>query len=184
MPWQGMFRQGLSPILAIGIVAASIFTAVTNKPNLSSAEGSTLSTGKISTISELWKAGKAKADTPVLLANLTETGDTTGGAWVETHLSAATVGQVYGKLVVTREFGPSDEADAAQIASNPDAYLVAITLGFKPFTGDSEDWFWARFAPDGAFLDSTGQMPSATQLAALAEAYCSAPIPQEIATSG
>lgn len=184
MSWSGSLRQALSPVLAIGIVAASLYTAVTHKPSLSPAVGSTLSSGSVSSAVDLWKAGEVKANSPVHLASLAETGDITGGAWIETRHAVATVGRVDGKLVVTREFGPSDEADAAQIVSMPHTHLVAITMGFKPFVSGSKDWFWARFTPDGKLLDSSGPIPSALQLAALGDADCNTPLSQEVAASG
>ena len=184
MQWPGIIRQGLSPTLAIGVIAASIFTAVTSNPGTSPANGSAAQQYDNAQVSALWSAGAAKVAAPVQISHLSEIGDTTGGAWIETYYAPATVGRVYGKLVVTREFGPSDEVDADTIINQPQAHLVAVSMGFKASTGDSKSWFRARFAPDGTVLNTTGQLPSSIEMAALANAHCSAPLSQEIAASG
>ena len=184
MQWPGLIRQGLSPIFAIGIITASIFTAVSMKSNPPVVENLASQASNDTTAASLWNAGMAKVESPVRLADLTETGDTTGSTWIETRNTPAVVGRTFGKLVVTREFGPSDEADAVNIVGRPQDHLVAITMGFRPFAGDTKKWFWARFAPDGSLLDTTGEMPSIVYLAALADAHCSVSSPQEITASG
>ena len=181
MQWPGILRQGLSPALAVGIIAASIVTAVTTKSDFVPAENLFSNHQGTTDTRALWQAASASVAAPVTEAYLNETGDITGGAWVETTAAVSTVGRVYGKLVVTREFGPSDESDARDIIERPGDHIVAVSIGFKPFVGENDHWFWARFSPDGRLIDTTGQMPSAEQLASIATAFCSVPLASEVA---
>lgn len=181
MYWPSILRQGLTPALATGIIVASIITAVTTKSQIAPASKA-LSASSSTEHHQLWDAaGAAPLALPVSEQFLHETGDITGGAWAETRAEPAVVGQVYGKLIVTREFGPSDEADADDILLDPANHLVAVSIGFKPFAGQAKDWFWARFTPNGELIDETGIMPSQQQLASIAAAHCSSPLPEEIA---
>ena len=181
MQWPSILKQGLSPALAIGVIAASIVTAVTTKSQVSPADAAVAGIAYTGGMHALWTASAAKTGPAVDAAFLHETGDITGGAWVETRAEPAVVGRAYGKLVVTREFGPSDEADADDIIARPGDHLVAVSVGFKSFTGGADDWVWARFSPEGKLLDQTGDLPSADRLADIAAAYCSSPLPAEMA---
>ena len=181
MQWPSILRQGLSPALAVGVIAASIVTAVTTKPDISPAGAALTDAQSSQDPHALWKAGTGKVGSAVEAEFLHETGDTAGSAWVETRAKPAVVGRVYGKLVVTRDFGPSDEADADDIIARPDDHLVAVSVGFKAFTGNTGEWVWARFSPDGVLLNQAGALPSPEKLAALAAAYCTAPLPSEAA---
>ena len=178
MPLPGIVKQGLMPLIATGVIAASVFSAVTTKSGLRVAGGM----NEHAELHELWRAGAAETALPIDAALLAETGDSVGASWVETRAAPSTVGRVYGKLVVAREFGPSDEADADDIVLRPEKYLVAISIGFRPYTAGADNWIWARFAPNGALLNKTGGLPSPDQLASLANAYCSAPLASEAAS--
>lgn len=182
MQWPRVISQGLSPALAIGVIAASIMTAVTTKPDGVPASAAAIDAKESQSFHALWTAGVGKARASVNDEFLHETGDITGGAWVESRAEPAVISQTYGKMIVSREFGPSDEADVDDIIARPDDYLVAISIGFRAFTGSSGEWVWARFSPDGKLLDQTGDMPSANQLAAIASTYCHAPLATEAAT--
>ena len=182
MEWPRVISQGLSPALAVGVIAASIMTAVTTKPDVVPANAAVIDAQDNQSLHALWTAGIDKVRASVDDEFLHETGDITGGAWVESRAEPAVIGQTYGKLIVSREFGPSDEADVDDIIARPDDYLVAISVGFRAFTGSSSEWVWARFTPDGKLLDQTGDMPSANQLAAVASTYCHAPLATETAT--
>jgi len=181
MQWPGIIRQGLSPALAVGVIFASLLTAMTTKSDFTPTEATFDAISDTAEIGALWQAAQDNVALPVTTEFLHETGDITGGAWVETRAEPTVVGKVYGKLVVTKDFGPSDEADANDILARPNEHIVAVSVGFKPFAGGSDSWFWARFSPDGRLLDTTGEMPSADQLAAIATAHCSVPLGQELA---
>lgn len=181
MQWPSVLKQGLSPALAVGVIAASIVTAVTTKPDISPADAAQSNVQNSQDLHALWTVGTGKVGPGVEADFLHDTGDITGSAWVETRAEPAVVGRVYGKLVVIRDFGPSDEADADDIIARPDDHLVAVSVGFKAFTGNTGEWVWARFSPDGELLNQTGALPSHEKLAAIAAAYCNAPLPAESA---
>jgi hypothetical protein len=52
---------------------------------------------------------------------------------------------------------PTD-GGAAAVWDDPAAYLAAITVMFKRpgFDPDNQDWFWARYAPDGSLAMTDG----------------------------
>ncbi len=52
---------------------------------------------------------------------------------------------------------PTD-GGAAAVWDDPAAYLAAITVMFKRpgFDPDNQDWFWARYAPDGSLAMTEG----------------------------
>ncbi len=181
MQCPGIVKQGLSPILAIGVITASIFTAVTNQPSLQSVESNPQGVDDNSQVTSLWQAGTALVGAPVKSADLMDVANVSSDAWVETRYTPATVGQVFGKLVVTRELGPSDEADATQIAQHPQAHLVAVRMKFKPGSGENERWLQARFMPNGKVLNHTGAIPFEAELAMLHSAHCSLPLPEKVA---
>lgn len=181
MQWPSILRQGLSPALAVGVIAASILTAVTTKSDQAPAEVSMADAHNTQDLHALWTARAGRFASGVDAAHLHEAGDIPGGAWVETRAEPAVVGSTYGKLIVTRDFGPSDEADANDIIARPNDHLVAVSVGFKPFTGAAGEWVWARFSPDGKLIDQKGALPAPEKLAAIAAAYCSTPFPGETA---
>jgi len=74
------------------------------------------------------------------------------GAMLETFYSSATIGDHTGALIVKRNYGPA-EVEADQIIADPGKHLGAITVMYKRedgFDADNQNWFWAKFLPDGS----------------------------------
>lgn len=85
------------------------------------------------------------------------------GMMLETFYTKATVGDHTGTLLVKRNFGP-EGVDEEQVLAEPGKHLGAITVMFKREAGydsDNNDWFWAKYLPDGS-LDKN---PKGMQLA-------------------
>ncbi|MCF6317378.1 MAG: cytochrome P460 family protein [Marinosulfonomonas sp.] len=74
------------------------------------------------------------------------------GAMLETFYSSATIGEHTGGLIVMRNYGPED-VEVDQIIADPGKHLGAVTVMFKRedgFDADNQNWFWAKFLPDGS----------------------------------
>ena len=74
------------------------------------------------------------------------------GAMLETFYSSAKIGDHNGALIVKRNYGPAD-VEVDQIIADPGKHLGAITVMYKReagFDADNQDWFWAKFLPDGS----------------------------------
>jgi hypothetical protein len=79
------------------------------------------------------------------------------GAWLETLNASIDVEGETGLVIVKRNHMPTD-GGAAAVWADPAAYLAAITVMFtRPgFDPDNQDWFWARYAPDGSLAMTDG----------------------------
>lgn len=85
------------------------------------------------------------------------------GMMLETFYSETTIGGHTGTLIVKRNYGP-EGVDEDAVLMNPSKHLGAITVMFKREAGydaDNNDWFWAKYLPDGS-LDKN---PKGMQLA-------------------
>ncbi|MDH3716420.1 MAG: cytochrome P460 family protein [Gammaproteobacteria bacterium] len=85
------------------------------------------------------------------------------GAVLDTIEGPVKVGGHTGVAIVKRNYG-GDNVSTASVASDPNAYLKAITVMYKRENGydsDNQDWFWAKFLADGS-LDKN---PAGMQLA-------------------
>lgn len=182
MPWPGIITEGLIPALSIGVVGASIFVAALTKSERPTLQATGIASDS-AMIEQMWATGKDKLQQPVQAAFLGEMLDAAGGNWVESQSIPVVIGHSYGKLVVTREFGPSDEADAEDVIDQPAEHLVAVTMGFRPFAG-SNGWVSACFSPNGALLEATREMPTTHQVTAAAAAQCEALLLREGAARG
>ena len=85
------------------------------------------------------------------------------GMMLETFYTRATVGGHTGTLLVKRNYGPEGVTED-EVLREPGKHLGAITVMFKREAGydaDNQDWFWAKYLPDGS-LDKN---PKGMQLA-------------------
>ncbi len=113
---------------------------------------------------DLWAAleranlagANAKADQPYA-------GQAPHGAILETITSEVTVGGRKGKVVVKRNYG-GEGVSIDAVSKDRAKFLGAVTVMFKREAGydkDNNDWFWAKYKPDGS-LDKN---PKGMQLA-------------------
>lgn len=73
------------------------------------------------------------------------------GKMLETFYTKATVGGHTGVLIVKRNYGP-EGVTAEEVLAEPGKHLGAVTVMFKRESGydaDNQDWFWAKYLPDG-----------------------------------
>lgn len=96
------------------------------------------------------------------------------GFWLETFYTEATIDGHTGALVVKRNYGPEGvEEDVAR--ADPKGHLGAITVMFKREAGyddDNNDWFWAKYLPDGSLDKNPANMQLAGRVAKGAEQGC------------
>lgn len=73
------------------------------------------------------------------------------GAILTTATSSVTVDGHEGTVFVKKNYG-GEGVSTDSVASDPAKYLKAVTVMFKREAGydaDNQDWFWAKFTPDG-----------------------------------
>jgi len=74
------------------------------------------------------------------------------GMMLETFYTNGTVNGYTGDLIVKNNYGP-EGVTADEVLSDPAAHLGAITVMFRREDGydpDNQNWFWAKFLPDGS----------------------------------
>ncbi|MGB0959961.1 MAG: cytochrome P460 family protein [Halocynthiibacter sp.] len=96
------------------------------------------------------------------------------GLMLETFYSSAEINGHSGALIVKRNYGP-EGVEADQVLADPDKHLGAITVMFKREAGydaDNQDWFWAKYLPDGSLDMNPKGMALAGRVAKGADKGC------------
>ncbi len=96
------------------------------------------------------------------------------GKMLETFFTNATIDGHKGSLVVKRNFGP-EGVEANAILADPDKYLGAITVMFQREEGydeENQNWFWAKYLPDGSLDKNAKGMQLAGRVAKGADKGC------------
>ena len=96
------------------------------------------------------------------------------GMMLETFFAAATVNGHTGDLIVKRNYGP-EGVSAEAVMSNPEGHLAAVTVMFRREAGydpDNQDWFWAKYLPDGTLDKNPAGMMLAGMVAKGADVGC------------
>ena len=78
-------------------------------------------------------------------------------------------------VIVKKNYGKTKEETRQQIADNPDEYMTSITVMFKREDGydsDNQNWFWAKFFPDGSLYKNPKGMQLAGRVAKGMEKGC------------
>lgn len=86
------------------------------------------------------------------------------GVWLTNLETRITVNGHTGEVLVKKNYGPSADADPTEIMTDRMKHLGAVTVMFKREAGydsDNQNWFWAKYLPDGS-LDKN---PKGMQLA-------------------
>lgn len=130
----------------------------------------------------LWNTAEPLLQTPVRYRTLGESA-AVNGDWYDYFSVPARIGGQDGKLVIARDFGASDDADAAALLRSPRPAFRAVMIGFKPATPDS-GWLWARYDASGTRLSAAGGNSQAMALRQQAEAQCVAQLATESTPSG
>jgi hypothetical protein len=80
-----------------------------------------------------------------------------------------------GLVIVKKNFGKTKKETRQQIANNPDKYMTSITVMFKRENGydpDNQNWFWAKYFPDGSLYKNPKGMQLAGRVAKGKEMGC------------
>ncbi len=96
------------------------------------------------------------------------------GMMLETFFTAVTIDGYTGDLIVKRNYGPVG-VSAEEVMSNPEDHLGAVTVMFRREEGydpDNQDWFWAKFLPDGTLDKNPKGMALAGMIAKGADVGC------------
>ena len=88
------------------------------------------------------------------------------GAILDTIDARTRVEDDAGVVIIKRNYGGKDVSKAA-VANDPAKYLKAVTVMFKRqgYDAENKDWFWVKFAPDGAVLKNPKGMSLAGRVA-------------------
>ena len=89
------------------------------------------------------------------------------GMMLETFYTKGTVGNHTGDLIVKNNYGPAG-VTADEVLANPAAHLGAVTIMFRREKGydlEDQDWFWAKYLPDGTLDKNPAGMPLAGRVA-------------------
>jgi len=96
------------------------------------------------------------------------------GFVLETFYTTATINGHAGELIVKRNYGPEGvEVDA--VKADRAKHLGAVTVMFKREAGydeDNQNWFWAKYLPDGSLDKNPKGMMLAGKVAKGADAGC------------
>ena len=96
------------------------------------------------------------------------------GMMLETFYTTATIGDHSGDLLVKRNFGP-EGVEIDQVLADPDKHLGAVTVMYRREAGyddDNQNWFWAKYLPDGSLDKNPKGMRLAGRVAKGADAGC------------
>ncbi|MGR3759373.1 cytochrome P460 family protein [Roseobacteraceae bacterium NS-SX3] len=96
------------------------------------------------------------------------------GMMLETFYTTATVNGHTGTLVVKRNYGP-EGVGAAEVLADPGTHLAAVTVMFRREEGydpDNQNWFWAKYLPDGSLDKNPKGMRLAGRVAKGMDAGC------------
>ncbi len=96
------------------------------------------------------------------------------GMMLETFYTSATVGKHTGDLAVKRNYGP-EGVSSDEVLADPAKHLGAITVMFhreQGYDSDNQDWFWAKYLPDGTLDKNPKGMQLAGRVAKGADAGC------------
>ena len=96
------------------------------------------------------------------------------GAVLDTIEGSVTVSGHKGRVIVKRNYGGEGVSEAA-VANDPNKFLGAVTVMFKREAGydsDNQDWFWAKYLPDGSLDKNPKGMQLAGRVAKGADKGC------------
>ncbi|MCZ6603988.1 MAG: hypothetical protein O7A03_02455 [Alphaproteobacteria bacterium] len=88
--------------------------------------------------------------------------------------TSATIGGHTGRLIIKNNF-LGDGITSEQVAADPGTYLDSVTVMFKRAAGydpEDGDWFWAKYATDGAVMTNPAGIALAGRVAKGADAGC------------
>lgn len=97
------------------------------------------------------------------------------GTIQEVLTTTATMDGHSGRLLVKRNHGGEGELSVEDVYDDPLSNLAAITIMFKRESGydaENQDWFWAKYLPDGTLDKNPNGIQLAGRVAKGADAGC------------
>lgn len=85
-----------------------------------------------------------------------------------------TVAEHTGRVIVKNNYGP-EGVSPEEVSNDPAGHLAAVTVMFRREAGydaDNENWFWAKYLPDGSLDKNPAGMELAGRVAKGAEMGC------------
>ncbi|MBT4520240.1 MAG: hypothetical protein HOC23_09560 [Halieaceae bacterium] len=117
--------------------------------------------------SQLWKSlAVAGYVGPSAIMSVPYDGQPPHGAVLDTIDGAVTVGANTGVVIVKRNYGGEGVSKSA-VSNNPAKYIRAVTVMYKRkgYDADNNDWFWAKYKPDGSLHTNDKGMSLAGRVA-------------------
>ncbi len=96
------------------------------------------------------------------------------GMMLETFYLNASIGGHSGALIVKRNYGP-EGVTGDEALGDPGTHLGAVTIMFQREDGydpDNNNWFWAKYLPDGSLDKNPAGMALAGMVGKDADAGC------------
>ena len=96
------------------------------------------------------------------------------GLMLETFYTDATIEGHTGELIVKKNYGP-EGVSADEVLMDPKKHLGSYTIMFRREAGydsDNQDWFWAKYLPDGSLDQNPAGRLLAGRVAKGADAGC------------
>ncbi len=96
------------------------------------------------------------------------------GMMLEAFYTKGTIGGLASDLIVKNNYGPAG-VTAEAVLADPAAHLAAVTVMFRReagFDAENQDWFWAKYLPDGSLDVNEMGMPLAGRVAKGMEEGC------------
>jgi|GEM_PF-6541513 len=163
----GIRRAGIAAAIAIAIAGTGLAMAVTaDRAATPLASG----TQAQNPAKDLWVVAEGLLAEPVRLSTLSET-TSVGGHWFDHYTVPVVVAGEAGTMTIARSFGASDETDISALLAGFRPTLHEVTVGFRP-DGGEQSWFWARYTPDGALLNTTDGRVASSAFHATADGQC------------
>ena len=121
---------------------------------------------------EVWEAMEGYTDWPMV--SEVEVGGSPHGAFVRLYYNTIRVDSENYHVIAKDNFG-GEGASIESITASPGDYLAAITVmvqrepGYDP---ENDDWYWAKYLPDGSLDVNAAGIPLAGRVAKGADTGC------------
>ena len=169
MHWSYFTKSLIAASLTICVTIAAVVVAIASKEN--GATEPALTSPAERQANTLWASVVVLLDNPVDPLSLQET-DSVAGRWIDVTREETMVDGIVGTMVITRDFGSTEDVDARQLLQNVAPRAHAITVGFRPVAAHNQRWFWARFAADGKVARTADGDVLAGYFAGVADQRC------------
>lgn len=131
--------------------------------------------GSVEYSQQLWSAlTEAGLAGPDALMSKPYQGQHPHGAVLDTFERDLTVDGHTGTVIVKRNYG-GEGISVSGVANDPDKWLKAVTVMYrreKGYDPDNQDWFWAKYLPDGSLDKNPKGMALAGRVAKGMDAGC------------